>query len=138
MAYGDLSLDAPLKPNKGLEGGACNRQSCQAEPALFWNHGSHSWYCGDCARDIGEDHVNKLSWYLSEHFPGHPQFETREQMDARAAAAPPPAPRPPEWEGLPGYDRKLGRKRTPTDDFYDHRKLVLERIRSAMKREKRR
>lgn len=29
------------------------------------------------------------------------------------------------------YDPKLGRERTHTDDFYDHRKLVLERIRQA-------
>jgi hypothetical protein len=84
MAYGDLPLDAPLKPNKGEEGGACNRRSCQAEPALWWNHGSHSWYCGDCARDIGEDHINRMGWTLSESYPGHPQFETREQIEARA------------------------------------------------------
>ncbi|MBN8844833.1 MAG: hypothetical protein J0H88_16450 [Sphingomonadales bacterium] len=85
MAYGDLPLDAPHKPNKGHEGGACNRQSCQAEPALWWNHGSHSWYCGDCARDIGSDVVNKRHWdlrWLPEC--GHPQFETREMMNARA------------------------------------------------------
>lgn len=34
MAYGDLPMDAPEKPNKGVEGGACNRRSCQAEPAI--------------------------------------------------------------------------------------------------------
>jgi hypothetical protein len=45
--------------------------------------------------------------------------------------------RPPEWDEPPGYDRKLGRIRTPSDDFYDHRKLVLERIRNALKRDKR-
>jgi hypothetical protein len=92
MAYGDLPLDAPLKPNKGLEGGACNRQSCQAEPALFYNHGMDKWYCGDCARDIGEDWVNRRGWVLSPHYPGHPQFETREQIDARKAAEPPAPP----------------------------------------------
>lgn len=87
MAFGDLPLDAPYKPNKGHEGGACNRQSCQAEPALWWNHGSHSWYCGDCARDIGDDPVNRSDWALN-WFPklGHPMFETREMIDAREAA----------------------------------------------------
>lgn len=34
------------------------------------------------------------------------------------------------------YDPKLGRIRTHTDDFYDHRKLVLDNIRAAIKREK--
>ena len=88
LAYGDLSMDAPCKPNKGHEGGACNRQSCQAEPALWWNHGSLSWYCGDCARDIGEDAFNKRDWphTFARWWPGlpfHPMFETREMMDAR-------------------------------------------------------
>lgn len=84
MAFMDLPLDAPEKPNKGLEGGACNRRSCQAEPALYYNHGSHSWYCGACKRDIGDDHVNLRGWNL-DHRPrcGHDMFETREQMDAR-------------------------------------------------------
>lgn len=86
--YGDLSLDAPEKPNKGHEGGACNRRSCQAEPALWWNHGSHSWYCGDCAKQIGEDPVNELHWLVDfpRFFPRQerfPMFETREMMDTR-------------------------------------------------------
>lgn len=45
--------------------------------------------------------------------------------------------RPPEWSDPPGYDRKLGRMRTPSDDFYDHRKLVLERITQSLKTERR-
>jgi hypothetical protein len=87
MAYGDLPLDAPHKPNKGLEGGACNRQSCQAEPALYYNHGSLSWYCADCAHDIGQDHINLRDWELNwKPRLGHDMFETREQMDARLEA----------------------------------------------------
>lgn len=87
MAYGDLPLDAPEKPNKGQEGGACNRRACQAEPALWWNHGSHSWYCEDCARDIGQDMVNRVDWDL-RHRPicGHAMFETREEITARQLA----------------------------------------------------
>ncbi|WP_157973403.1 hypothetical protein [Blastomonas sp. UPD001] len=93
MAFGDLPLDAPHKPNKGMEGGACNRQSCQAEPALWWNHGSHSWYCADCARDIGEDIVNRRDWeYNFQPRLGHPMFETREQMDARRPVQTPERP----------------------------------------------
>ena len=79
---------------KGLEGGACNRQSCQVEPALWYNHGMHKWYCHDCARDIGDDHVNRMGWNLSEYYPGHPQFETREQIDERKARE--EANKPPE------------------------------------------
>lgn len=89
MAYGDLSLDAPEKPNKGKEGGACNRRSCQDEPALWYNHGSYAWYCGDCAHDIGNDVVNRRNWDR-DWLPrcGHPQFETREMMTARQGSQP--------------------------------------------------
>lgn len=82
MAYGDYN--GPDKPNKGHEGGACNRRDCQAEPALWWNHGSHSWYCDDCADQIGNDVVNYRGWMLN-HYPtlGHPMFETRAEMVAR-------------------------------------------------------
>lgn len=88
MAFMDLPLDAPEKSNKGKEGGACNRRSCQAEPALHYNHGSYAWYCGDCARAIGDDRVNRSDW-AANFYPklGHPQFETREQIDAREAKA---------------------------------------------------
>lgn len=86
MSYGSYS--GPDKPNKGHEGGACNRQRCQAEPALFYNHGSHSWYCRDCARDIGDDSFNRRQWPVdfAHLFPGralHPMFETRQQMTDR-------------------------------------------------------
>lgn len=89
MAYGNLPRDAPCKSNKGQEGGACNRQSCQAEPANWWNHGSHSWYCDDCAHDIGQDVVNLREW-MADWQPrlGHPQFETRSMMDARTPTTP--------------------------------------------------
>jgi hypothetical protein len=87
MAFMDLPLDAPLKPNKGIEGGACNRRSCQAEPALWYNHGSYAWYCDDCARDIGQDDVNLRHWQRDwQPKCGHPQFETRQMMTARGAS----------------------------------------------------
>lgn len=84
MAYGDLPRGAAHKPNKGREGGACNRERCQAEPALWYNHGSLAWYCDDCAADIGGDAFNKQHWNLrwKPQF-GHDQFETREMIDAR-------------------------------------------------------
>lgn len=86
MSYGDY--DGPDKPDKGVEGGSCNRSRCQCAPALWYNHGSYAWYCTDCAIDIGLDHVNLALWNR-DWLPrvGHPQFETREQMNARQPKA---------------------------------------------------
>jgi hypothetical protein len=85
MSYGDY--DGPNKPNKGKEGGACNRTRCQAEPALWFNHGSYAWYCADCRRQIEFDPVNKHDWQRNfQPKLGHPMFETREMMSARGAA----------------------------------------------------
>ena len=82
MAYGDY--DGPDKPNKGQEGGACKRQLCQDEPALWFNHGSNSWYCASCADQIGNDVVNLRDWQRNwQPRLGHPMFETREMMNAR-------------------------------------------------------
>lgn len=88
MAFGDYN--GPDKPSKGHEGGACNRQSCQAEPANWFNHGSSSWYCGDCRADIEFDAFNSREWQ-AYWFPkcGHPMFETREMIDRRKAPTTP-------------------------------------------------
>jgi hypothetical protein len=74
-----------MKPDKGHENGSCNRTSCQDSPAEWWNHGSHSWYCGDCRHDIGFDHVNQRSWQdlNSRMKTRHPMFETRNMMNKR-------------------------------------------------------
>lgn len=86
MAYGDY--DGPDKADKGHEGGSCNRSRCQAAPALWYNHGSYSWYCADCRRDIQFDRLNLRDWQTNwEPRVGHPMFETREQMDQRKAIA---------------------------------------------------
>lgn len=82
MAYGDYS--GPDKADKGKEGGSCNRGRCQCAPARWWNHGSYSWYCDECARDIGQDPMNKRDWErMYQPKLGHPMFETREMIDAR-------------------------------------------------------
>lgn len=85
MSYGDY--DGPDKPNKGKEGGACNRGRCQAEPALWFNHGSYAWYCADCRKAIEFDPFNHRNW-IEKWRPqcGHPMFETREMMTARGAS----------------------------------------------------
>lgn len=87
MAYGDYS--GPDKPNKGHEGGACNRQRCQAEPARWYNHGSMSWYCDDCRLDIEFDRVNLIEWQRNwQPRLGHRQFETRAWMNERLSPTP--------------------------------------------------
>ncbi|MBF57688.1 MAG: hypothetical protein CME80_08220 [Halomonas sp.] len=86
MAYGDY--DGPNKADKGTEDGSCNRTRCQASPAIWFNHGSRSWYCADCRRDIEFDSFNSLYWQVN-FFPsrGHPMFETREMINARQEAS---------------------------------------------------
>jgi hypothetical protein len=84
MAYGDYN--GPDKPDKGHEGGSCNRQRCQASPADWYNHGSYSWYCRDCRDSIQFDVVNLRGWQRDwQPKCGHEQFETREMMDERKA-----------------------------------------------------
>lgn len=82
MVYGTYS--GPNKPDKGKEGGSCMRSRCQAAPATFYNHATMEWYCADCARDIGLDEVNLFFWNRDRKpLCGHPQFETRKQMEGR-------------------------------------------------------
>lgn len=82
MAYGDYS--GPDKADKGVEGGSCNRTRCQASPALWYNHGSLSWYCASCKDQI-YDRQGQAYW--KQDFPNanHPMFETREMMNIRCA-----------------------------------------------------
>lgn len=66
-------------PGKGKEGQNCNRRSCQASPALYYNHGMYKWYCKDCARDIGN--ANRRT-FKADMGVDHEQFETREELNA--------------------------------------------------------
>lgn len=82
MTYG--SYNGPDLPGKGQEGQRCNRSSCQAVGAIWYNHGSHSWYCGSCRNDIEFDSFNIREWERNwKPRLGHPQFETREMMNQR-------------------------------------------------------
>ena len=87
MAYGDY--DGPVKADKGKDGGACNCTRCQDSPAIWYNHGSHAWYCTSCRRDIQFDSFNLREWqenWLPKN--GHPMFETREMITARVVSGP--------------------------------------------------
>lgn len=76
--------DGPIKANKGLKDGACNRERCQDEPALFYNHGSHAWYCSRCRHTIQFDEFNLRDWQKNwQPQCGHPMFETADQMTTR-------------------------------------------------------
>ena len=72
--------------SKGTEGGACNVTRCQRPNSAIWyNHGSYAWYCESCRHEIEFDPVNKRDWDLNwEPRKGHPQFETREMINARS------------------------------------------------------
>lgn len=80
MPYGDYNgFD---KPDKGKENGSCNRTFCQAPQAIWWNHGSNSWYCADCKRDL--ERANAHDWDVNlRPYYNHPMFETRAMIEAR-------------------------------------------------------
>lgn len=82
MAYGDY--DGPNKPDKGKENGSCNRGRCQCSPAVWWNHGSFSWYCDDCKEAI-YDATGQRHWKNSFPNVDFPMMETREMLNARGA-----------------------------------------------------
>lgn len=43
----------PLSPDKGKEGGSCNRRACQEPNSAFcYNSIMYAWYCRQCANDI--------------------------------------------------------------------------------------
>lgn len=83
MSYGDYS--GPNKADNDKEGGSCNCTRYQAPNAIWYNHGSHYWYCEDCRREVGFDPFNRREWQgggYGKHL-GHPMFETREIIEAR-------------------------------------------------------
>ena len=76
--------NGPEKADKGEENGSCNRSKCQDSGAVWYNHGSHAWYCPRCRRDIEFDSFNLRDWKRNwEAKLGHPMFETREMMNSR-------------------------------------------------------
>jgi hypothetical protein len=42
------------RPDKGLYGGSCNRFSCQAPGATWYNHSTQRFYCKPCALLIND------------------------------------------------------------------------------------
>jgi hypothetical protein len=54
---GHIKTDTPA--DKGRYLGACNRSSCLAPGANWYNWGSHAYYCESCADWLSSDHVNK-------------------------------------------------------------------------------
>lgn len=76
--------DGPEKADKGIEGGSCNRSACQAPGAIWFNHGSYALYCTACKNWISDEWAVRR-WERDFARCGHPQFETREMIDARKA-----------------------------------------------------
>lgn len=50
----DRSQLVSAKSDKGKRGGSCNRITCQALGAEWFNHSTCAHYCGSCARAINE------------------------------------------------------------------------------------
>lgn len=42
----------PIKPDKGLYNGSCNREACQKPGAVWYNSVTRAHYCAPCAREI--------------------------------------------------------------------------------------
>lgn len=59
--YSDNLINTNKKVmNKGMLNGTCNLSRCTTgKPATYYNHGSLSHYCEDCAKMLSEDPVNK-------------------------------------------------------------------------------
>ena len=48
-------------PNlKGVAGGNCNRSSCQAPGAVYFNRSTRKFYCRQCAATINEANGEEL------------------------------------------------------------------------------
>ncbi len=48
---------AALAALKGTYQGNCNRTACQSPGAVWWNRGSYSWYCRECALMLNKDNA---------------------------------------------------------------------------------
>jgi len=42
----------PIKSDKGLQNGSCNRRACQSPGATWFNIGTRAYYCQPCALKI--------------------------------------------------------------------------------------
>jgi len=82
VPYG--AYDGPDKADKGKEDGSCNRGLCQDSDAVWYNHGSYSWYCKSCMMDIYDDWARRM-WVKDFPKADYPMFETRQMMTAREA-----------------------------------------------------
>ena len=49
-----LRLPLPNHPDKGKEGGRCNRVACQAPGAFYRNSETRAYYCWSCASAINK------------------------------------------------------------------------------------
>ena len=69
-----MTHNAPKPPepksDKGEYQGRCNLSRCMSQkPAMWYNWGSHKYYCASCARMLSSDPVNRLD---AQRTFGHP------------------------------------------------------------------
>lgn len=99
------ALGQPHKPkDKGFYLGSCNRSACLRPGAMWWNHGSHHYYCRNCAEMLNEDPVNKK--YAKENFGHDLCTEGRRNVFYQERV----------WELLPAFKKNLEEyKKKPID-----------------------
>ena len=58
-------MNEPDPKLKGIEGGNCNRTACQAPFAIWYNTGTHAYYCRHCAIVIQRS-ANDFAFQVNE------------------------------------------------------------------------
>jgi hypothetical protein len=61
MSY--LAREKPEHPDKGKDGGRCNRRACQEPGAYYYNSGTRKYYCWVCAKLIQNAHADNRSLF---------------------------------------------------------------------------
>ena len=51
-----LSGKVVLPADQGHYDGACQRSTCLARPARWFNHSTGHYYCADCAQRLNQEH----------------------------------------------------------------------------------
>lgn len=56
-------LGYPVLPTKGVKNGLCNRVSCLAPDAQWFNHATKAYYCTSCAELLNAANPETLALY---------------------------------------------------------------------------
>jgi hypothetical protein len=66
--YAPGNHEGPNRPDKGLEGGACNVTACQLPNSATWyNHSTQRWYCRTCAVELNRVNSDFRQMFGKDH-----------------------------------------------------------------------